>query len=134
MMIKDFISDNLNGMSFTFTVLVLLNALVAEVYQMEVSISLIWVLAILVLVSYVVSHAISYFDFSSEILYHTVNLGTQYAVFVLMITLLNLVPFTLSTLITNGVVYSCLYLTNVRKNKIELQKLAAQINQEIAKK
>lgn len=133
-MVKQFFSENINGMSFTFAFLVLLNALMIELTSVEMDIRFVWILALLVLVSHSVYYAISYFDFNTAFSFHFANLGAQLVVFFGLTSLLNLVPFTIETILTNGTIYIILYAINVRKNRMEMQKVAHAINQQLLKK
>lgn len=132
-MMKKFFSENLNGMTFTFTVLVLLNAVLerAQIIDIVSFSESTLILALLVFLSWTLSFLINTIDFRSTGVFHLVNYTSQFMVLVLVANELGFFQITIDSILTNSVVYAVLYFLNVKRRQHELKQTAASINKQL---
>lgn len=132
-MMKKFFSENMNGMTFTFTVLVLLNAVLerAQIIDVISFSELTLILALLVFLSWTISFLMNTIDFQSTGVFHLVNYTSQFMVLVLVANGLGFFQITIDSILTNSVVYAVLYFLNVKRRQHELEQTAASINKQL---
>lgn len=134
---KQFLKDNLSGMTFTFTSIVLLNTVVNLFKDGQVQWNpynkFITVITLLILILWGVTYFISQFEFKTTRQYHLINLSTQLLIFFLIVSGLGLIPLTPQGIITNTLVYLLLYILNGRIERSRMIRLANIINQQLAK-
>lgn len=131
-MIKQFLSNYLNNMTFVFSVIVLSVTLLSVMNVLEVEDMTVFVLtaAIFTLGLSLISYGISYFNFKSSFAFHLVNCATQFGGLLLIGRLLGYMP-TLEGVLFNIVIFSSTYALSVRKRKFELEQLAAAMNERL---
>lgn len=134
-MIKDFISNYMNTMTFVFSVVVLLNAAL-DYFQIinigDVSLSVLF-LAVIIILLCLVSYGTSYLSVKSARVYHVINCGFQLIVFNLVIRLFGAVDVTAAGFLTNTLPFIGIYYFSVQRRKRELRQLAQAINHQLAK-
>lgn len=132
---KQFFSENISSMSFTFSFIILLNALLGffRNIQGEYVNNFILSLAVLILVLFILSYAVSYIDFKSSSTHHAFNLFSQLAAFFVIASLTGLISTTPDSLMTNGIIFVILYYLNYRMRKHRIDQLADAINQHLSK-
>lgn len=133
---KNFFSEQLSSMTFTFSFIVLLNAVIDffQGTEQENGNEFILVLAFLILVMWGLADAISKFPFRSARFYHLFNLGSQMIAFFVIVGWIGLIPLTVENVIINGIIYVGLYFLNVRMRQQRINQLADAINEQLSKR
>lgn len=134
MMINRFLSNNMSSMTFVFSMIVLLNSTLAyfQVIDLGDVNRFILGVAILVLVLSFIAYTLSYFSFPSEKVFHMVNFGSQFIVFLSIGSLLGIIPLSVEGVIINLLLAWGLYSLVIRIRKHELNKLALAINERLS--
>lgn len=131
---KKFINYNLDSMTFVFSAIVLLNAFLGLINGNHSGLQNEYLmgLAILIIILWGVSYVLSLVDFQSELQLHIIQLSVHIIGFFLIAFSLNLIPMTLDSIVTNGIIFIILYFTldRIRKNKIN--RLAEVINKKLS--
>lgn len=131
---KKFINYNLDSMTFVFSAIVLLNAFLGLINGNHSGLQNEYLmgLAILIIILWGVSYVLSFVDFQSELQLHIIQLSVHIIGFFLIAFSLNLIPMTLDSIVTNGIIFIILYFTldRIRKNKIN--RLAEVINKKLS--
>lgn len=133
---KTFFSEQLSSMTFIFSFIVLLNAVIGFFQDVERANGnkFILVLAFLILVLWGVSYVISQFPFRSAHSYHFFNLGSQIITFFVIVGWIGLIPLTVENIIINGNIYVGLYFLNGRMRQQRINQLADAINEKLSKR
>lgn len=132
---KQFFSENINSMTFTFSFIILLNAFFGFFKNVhgDYITDFIMGLALLILVLFILAHIITYINFQSSTVYHVVHLSSQLAAFFTITIVTNLIALNMSSLLTNLFVFVLLYYLNYRMEKHRIHQLADAINQHLTK-
>lgn len=131
---KNFISENLNSMTLTFTLIVILNTIIRVLFNIQwgnVNIFVI-VLASFVFLLSLWSHFISFFNFQSEKAYHLINVSSQLVLFFILSSAINFMPLTFENILINGVIYISLYFVNVKYRHAQFKQLTNEINKRLS--
>ena len=133
---KTFFSEKLSSMTFTFSFIILLNAVVGffQGIELENANEFILVLAFLILIMWGLADVISNFPFRSTRSHHLFNLGSQLITFFVIVGWIGLFPLTVEGIVTNGIIYVGLYFLNVRMRQQRINQLADAINEQLAKR
>ena len=131
---KTFLSEQLHGMTFTFSMIVLLNATIGLFQGLEQKSESILALALLILIMWGLATIISSFPFRSAQLYHLFNLSSQLIAFFVITKWSGFINLTVENIIINGSIYVILYFLNVRMRQQRLNQLAHAINEHISKR
>lgn len=131
---KTFLSEQLHGMTFTFSLIVLLNATIGLFQGLEQKSESILALALLILIMWGLATIISKFPFRSAQLYHLFNLGSQLIAFFVITKWSGFINLTVGNIITNGNIYVILYFLNVRMRQKRLTQFANAINEHLSKR
>ena len=131
---KTFLSEQLHGMTFTFSVIVLLNATIGLFQGLEQKSESILALALLILIMWGLATIISSFPFRSAQLYHLFNLGSQLVTFLVITKWSGFINLTVENIIINGTIYVILYFLNAIMRQQRLNQLAHAINEHISKR
>lgn len=136
-MVKQFFSDSLSGMTFTFSFVILLNAILGlfqGVNQWNNPGKHIVGLAFLILVLWAMAYGVSYLEFRSIRAYHLFNFSSQLIVFFVAGNLIGLISITLDSIISNGVIAVIIYFSNNQLRKQQVKRLAYAINRHLTQK
>lgn len=132
---RAFFEENLNSMSFTFTMIVLLNAILGITLESEnVNNKILISLALLIIVLWAVSYLLSQITYQSEKIYHLINLSITLTLFYLIAISGGLLPLTGENIVLSGIMFLGLYILNVRRQKREVERLATKINKQLTNK
>lgn len=131
---KTFLSEQLHRMTFTFSLIVLLNATIGLFQGLEQKSESILALALLILIMWGLAAIISRFSFRSAQLYHLFNLSSQLIAFLVITKWSGFINLTVENIIINGSIYVILYFLNVRMRHQRLNQLAHAINEHISKR
>lgn len=130
---KRFFEDSLSNMSFTFSFIILLNAVLGYFFEYEVAGNrFILALAVIILVLTAVAYSLSHIQFASSKMYHIITFSSQLLAFYVIALWGGLIPWTLSGILSNGLVFTLLYWLNVNRKKREMERLALKINQQLS--
>lgn len=130
---KTFFEENLNSMSFTFTIVTLLNAILGMVLEFEnVNNKNLIVLALLITVLWAVASLLSKIPFQSERIYHIINLSSTLILFYLIMIFGGFLSLTRDNIMVSGIIYLVIYMINVRRQKREVEKLVTEINKQLS--
>lgn len=130
---KTFFEENLNSMSFTFTIVTLLNAILGMVLEFEnVNNKNLIVLALLITVLWAVASLLSKIPFQSERIYHIINLSSTLILFYLIMIFGGFLSLTRDNIMVSGIIYLVIYIINVRRQKREVEKLVTEINKQLS--
>lgn len=134
-MIKRFFSNYTSSMTLVFSMVVLLNSTLAyfQVIDLGDVNRFILGMAILVLVLSFIAYTLSHFSFPSEKVFHMVNFGSQFLVFLSIGSLLGIIPLSIEGIIINLFLAWGLYSLVIRVRRHELNKLALAINERLSK-
>ncbi|WP_028274206.1 hypothetical protein [Atopococcus tabaci] len=135
-MMKNFFSENLSSMTFVFSSIVLLNALLSfsqSVPWENASLSILK-MAGLVLVLFFLGYVGSYLPFHSASAYHIFNITIQLIAGFALASLLGMFSINVENLIVNGFVYILLYYLTYRIRKHRFNQLAQAINEHLGKR
>lgn len=128
---KNYFSENLNSMTFVFSFIVILNALLGYFGDAN---KFVLGLTVLIICLFTFAHAVTYLNFSSNKAYHLFNFIGQFIVFVVIAGLMRLINVTLDGLVTNGVIFATLYFLTTRMKKRRIIQLANTINEQLSKR
>lgn len=128
LVMKQFFSANLSNMTFIFSFIILLNALLGNLGDFN---KLVLYLAAVTLILTILSYGISYINFHLEWTYHIVQLSFLFSTFLLMGHVMKLIPFSLENILVNGIVFSIIYFLTVGLRKQQLNQLADAINEQL---
>lgn len=133
-MIKRFFSNNMNSMTFVFSIVVLLNSTLAyfQVINLGDINKFILSVAILVVLLSLIVYILAYLNFSSEKTYHLISFGCQFTAFLLIGSFLGIIPLNLSGILINFFIALGIYSLSVKKNKYELNQVALAINERLS--
>lgn len=125
---KQFFSANLSNMTFIFSFIILLNAILGNLGDFN---KLVLYLAAVTLILTILSYGISYINFHLEWTYHIVQLSFLFSAFLLLGHVMKLISFSLENILVNGIVFSIVYFLTVRLRKQQLNQLADAINEQL---
>lgn len=128
---KHYFSENLNSMTFIFSFIVILNALLGYLGDAN---RFVLGLTVLIIVLFSFTHAVTYINFRSNTVYHLLNFIGQFIILVVIASLTGLITVTLNGLVTNGVIFATLYFLTTRMRKHRINQLANAINDQLSKK
>lgn len=133
-MIKRFFSNNMNSMTFVFSIVVLLNSTLAyfQVIDLGDVNKFILSVAILVVLLSLIVYILAYLNFSSEKTYHLVSFGCQFTAILLIGSFLGITPLNMSGILINFFIALGIYSLSVKKNKYELNQVALAINERLS--
>ena len=113
----EFFEDNICSMSFTFTVIVLLNAILGYFLKYEgTNNKFLLTLAALIIVLWAIAYGLSLISFSSTKMYHIINLSSTLFTFYVIAILGGLIPQTINSVISNGFIFIVVYFLNVKRH------------------
>lgn len=128
---KNYFSENLNSMTFVFSFIVILNALLGYLGDAN---RFVLGLTVLIIFLFSFAHAVTYLNFRSNKAYHLFNFIGQLIVFFVIASLTGLINVTLDGLFTNGVIFATLYFLTMRMRKQRINQLANAINEQLSKR
>ncbi|SDQ24049.1 hypothetical protein LHA31_09170 [Carnobacterium viridans] len=128
---KHYFSENLNSMTFVFSFIIILNALLGYLGDAN---RFVLGLTMLIIVLFSFAHAVTYINFRSNKAYHLFNFIGQFIILVVIASLMGLVTVTLNGLVTNGIIFATLYFLTTRMRKHRINQLANAINEQLSKR
>lgn len=128
---KHYFSENLNSMTFVFSFIIILNALLGYLGDAN---RFVLGLTMLIIVLFSFAHAVTYINFRSNKAYHLFNFIGQFIILVVIASLMGLVTATLNGLVTNGIIFATLYFLTTRMRKHRINQLANAINEQLSKR
>lgn len=128
---KIYFSENLNSMTFVFSFIIILNALLGYLGDAN---RFVLGLTMLIIVLFSFAHAVTYINFRSNKTYHLLNFSGQFIILVVIASLMGLITVTLNGLVTNGVIFATLYFLTTRMRKHRINQLANAINDQLSKR
>lgn len=130
---KRFLNQNLESMTFVFTMIVLLNAIVALLKTESKSVPSIGIIAIaiMVLTMFIVSYMVSYINFKTSYQFHITQLGIQLFIFIIILIIFSSKPINVGAIIENVIIYSLLYFSVSRIKKNKFEQLVEEINRKL---
>lgn len=131
---KQFFSENLSGMTFNFSFLVLLNVLLNYLGVINLRNETVFILglALLIVMLTFINYINSFFDFKSLKTYRLFNLLSQLILFFIVSSLMGLVTLTLASILINTGIYIILYFLNQHYQRAQINQLANKINQKLS--
>ena len=130
---KEFFEDNISSMSFTFTVIVLLNAILGYFLKYEgTNNKFLLTLAALIIVLWAIAYGLSLISFSSTKMYHIINLSSTLFTLYVIAILGGLIPQTMNSVISNGFIFIVVYFLNVKRHERLTEQLAIEINERLS--
>lgn len=128
---KHYFSENLNSMTFVFSFIIILNALLGYLGDAN---RFVLGLTMLIIVLFSFAHAVTYINFRSNKAYNLFNFIGQFIILVVIASLMGLVTVTLNGLVTNGIIFATLYFLTTRMRKHRINQLANAINEQLSKR
>lgn len=128
---KNYFSENLNSMTFVFSIIIILNALLGYLGDAT---RFVLGLTVLIIVLFSFAHAVTYINFRSNKAYHLLNFIGQFIILVVIASLMGLITVTLNGIVTNGVIFATLYFLTTRMRKNRINQLANAINDQLSKR
>ncbi|GEL65848.1 hypothetical protein [Marinilactibacillus psychrotolerans] len=133
-MIKQFFSNNINTMTFVFSIVILINALFAVFNASELGGAqyTIILIAFLILALGLITHLLTYLNFPSEMLFHVVNFISQFTFIIFMGSLFGMMDLSLKGMLINLFIALGIYTLSAKKRKYEFEQLAIAINERLS--
>lgn len=131
---KQFFSENLSGMTFNFSFLVLLNVLLNYFGIIDLGNETVFILglALLIVVLTFINYINNFLNFKNLKVYRLVNLLSQLVIFFLIASLMGLIYLSVASILINSMIYISLYFLNTRYQRAQINQLANKINQRLA--
>lgn len=127
---KEFFEDNISSMSFTFTVIVLLNAILGYFLKYEgTNNKFLLTLAALIIVLWAIAYGLSLISFSSTKMYHIINLSSTLFTFYVIVILGDLISQTMNSIVSSGFIFIIIYFLNIKRRERLIERLAVEINE-----
>ncbi|MFL2077198.1 hypothetical protein [Marinilactibacillus psychrotolerans] len=133
-MSKRFLSNNMSGMTFVFTIVVLMHSILAafKLINIENLHNIFIIFAILILVFALISDSLTYLNFPSEKVFHSINFVNQFSAFLLIGNLFKMIDLSVGVIVINFFIALGIYSLSVKRHRYELNKLALAINERLS--
>lgn len=128
---KHYFSENLNSMTFIFSFIIILNALLGYLGDAT---RFVLGLTVLIIVLFSFAHVVTYINFRSNKAYHLLNFIGQFIILVVIASLMGLITVTMNGLATNGAIFATLYFLTNRMRKHQINQLANAINEQLSRR
>ena len=129
---KEFFEENVSSMSFIFSFIVLLNAVLGYFLEADgMTNSVLLALAAIILLLFAVSYGVSFIHFKSNKVFRAVNLGVQLIVFYTISLSTGLIAWSFDAVLSIGLVFVGLYFINSNRRMREVERLASDINKRL---
>lgn len=139
---KQFFNEHLGSMTFQFTFIILLNAVIGVVNDSDFTLGnhlILW-LALIILALWAITHLfIHYLDIIPVEYFHLIHFTVQIIVFFILTGAISFIstqtgfPFSIENGLINGAMFIILYFLTARMIKMQTQHLADTINQRLAR-
>lgn len=128
-----FFEENVSTMSFTFTFIVLLNAILGYFNEYEALTNhVLLTLAVIILILWAVNYVISLVPFTSTKVYYLVNFVSVLTVFYIIVLSRDLLSWSIGEVVSNGLIFLVLYFINIHRKNREVEHLANEINKKLS--